>query len=53
MEVPCLPGVVGRVQDKRGRPDAFDSLRRKETLHGMGATPLLNELTKQPDRFAE
>jgi len=37
MEVLCLPRVVGRVHDKRGRPDALDDLRRKETLHGMGA----------------
>jgi hypothetical protein len=53
MEALHLPRVVGRVQDKRGRPDALDNLPRKETLHAMGATPLLNELTKQPDRFAE
>jgi hypothetical protein len=33
-----LPRVVGGVYDQRGRADALNKLRRKETLHGMGAT---------------
>lgn len=43
VELLYLPSVVSRVYDKRGRADALDNLRRKETLDDdMGAKILMN-----------